>query len=194
MEIGGAVLVAKSVAADHDGFGPTGHKAGDVLADDRLAEDHATEDVADGAVGRFPHLFQAKLLDPLFVGRDRRAFHCNADFLGHLGAVDGDLIVGAVALFDAEVIIQKVEIEIGQDQLFLDEIPDDPGHLVAVHLNNGIGHLDLGHGFALSVFGIRLGAFLADDRRYGKQCMRMYTEIIAESKPSRRMAPQSAIR
>ena len=31
----------------------------------------------------------------------------------------------------------------GQDQLVLDERPDDPGHLVAVELDDGILHLDL---------------------------------------------------
>src|SRR6185369_4851507 len=40
-EVGGAVLVAEGVAAHHDGLRPAGHKAGHVLADDRLAEDHA---------------------------------------------------------------------------------------------------------------------------------------------------------
>jgi hypothetical protein len=81
-------------------------------------------------------------------------FTRDADFLGLVGAVDGDLVVGAVTLLDAEVVIQQVDVEIGQDQLLLDEVPDDPGHLVAVHLDDGVGHLDLGHGSALSVRGI----------------------------------------
>src|SRR3954449_10281609 len=37
-----------------------------VLADDRFAEDRAAENVADGAVGRAPHLLQAELLHPAF--------------------------------------------------------------------------------------------------------------------------------
>ena len=38
-EVGGAVLVAVGVAADHDGLGPGGHEAGDVLADDGLTDE-----------------------------------------------------------------------------------------------------------------------------------------------------------
>ena len=57
----------------------------------------------------------------------------------------GDLVVGLVALLDREIEIDEVEVEIGVDQLVLDELPDDPGHLVAVHLDDGIGHLDLRH-------------------------------------------------
>jgi hypothetical protein len=40
--VGGAVLVAKGVAADDDGLGPAGDEAGDVGDDDGLAEDGAS--------------------------------------------------------------------------------------------------------------------------------------------------------
>ena len=145
LEVGGAVLVAIGVAADDDRLGPARHEPRHVLADDRLAEDHAAEDVADGAVRRPPHLLEVELLHPAFVRRDGRAFHRDADLLGLLGGVDGDLVVGLVALLDAEIVIEKIDVEIGMDQLVLDELPDDPGHLVAVHLDDGIRDLDLRH-------------------------------------------------
>src|SRR6266705_2701026 len=43
LEVRGAVLIAIGVAADDDRLGPAGHQPGHVLADDRLAEDDATE-------------------------------------------------------------------------------------------------------------------------------------------------------
>jgi len=55
------------------------------------------------------------------------------------------LVVGPVPLLDAEVVILQVDVEIGQDQLLLDEVPDDPGHLVAVELDDRIRDLDLRH-------------------------------------------------
>ena len=78
-EVGRAVLVAEGVAADDDGPGPAGDEARDVAADDRLAEDDAAEDVADGAVRRLPHLLEAELLDAALVGGDRGALHADAD-------------------------------------------------------------------------------------------------------------------
>jgi hypothetical protein len=71
--------------------------------------------------------------------------------LDRFGRVDRDLIVGLVALLDAEVVILQFYVEIGQDQLLLDEIPDDAGHLVAVELDNGACDLDFGHDFFLDV-------------------------------------------
>ena len=46
---------------------------------------------------------------------------------------------------DAEVVVLQIDVEVRKDQLVLDELPDDPGHLVAVELDDGVLHLDLRH-------------------------------------------------
>src|SRR5690606_33601492 len=125
--------------------GPAGHQPRHVLADDRLAEDHAAQDVADRAVGRLPHLLEAELLHARLVGRDRGAFHAHTVLLDGICRVDGDLVVRLVALLNAQVEIFEVDIEIGVDQFFLDELPDDARHLVPVEFDDGIVHLDLRH-------------------------------------------------
>ena len=142
VEIGGAVLVAVGVAADDDRLRPARHQARHVAADDRLAEDDAAEDVADGAVRRLPHLLQAELLHPRLVGRDGGALDADAVLLDRLRRVDRHLVVGRVAVLDAEVEIEELDVEIGVDQLVLDELPDDAGHLVAVELDDRVLHLD----------------------------------------------------
>ncbi len=145
LEIGGAVLVAVGVAADDDRLRPAGHEARHVLADDRLAEDDAAEDVADRAVRALPHLLEIELLHARLVGRDGRAFDADAAGLDRVGRVDRHLVVGGVAMLDREVEILQVDVEIGVDQLVADELPDDAGHLVAVEFDNRILDLDLGH-------------------------------------------------
>jgi hypothetical protein len=49
-------------------------------------------------------------------------------------------------VLDSEVEILELHVQIGQDQLLLDEVPDDARHLVPVEFDNGIGDLDLVHG------------------------------------------------
>src|SRR6185295_725498 len=122
-----------------------GDEARHVPADDRLAEDDAAEDVADGAVRRLPHLLQVELLDAGFVGGDGGAFDADAVRLDRLGGLDGDLVPGLVAVLDAEVEIEEVDVEMAPDQLVADEVPDDPGHLVAVEFDNRVGNLYLRH-------------------------------------------------
>jgi hypothetical protein len=45
----------------------------------------------------------------------------------------------------AEIEIHQVDVEIGKDQFVFDFLPDDPSHLVAVHLDDGISNLDFRH-------------------------------------------------
>ena len=63
-----------------------------------------------------------------------------------LAAVDRHLVVGGVAVLDAEVVVLEVHVEVRQDQLVLDELPDDARHLVAVEFDDRPLDLDLRHG------------------------------------------------
>ena len=97
-------------------------------------------------LGEGVHRLEMELLHPRLVGRDGGAFHRDTDLLGGFGGVDGDLVARLVALLDAQIEIFQVDVEIGVDELVFDLLPDDPGHLVAVHLDDRIGHFDLRHG------------------------------------------------
>ena len=96
-------------------------------------------------LGDFHIFLSLNSFDAGFVRRDGRAFHGDAVFLGGFGRIDGDLVVGRVAVLDRQVVILQVDVEIGQDQALLDERPDDAGHLVAVHFDDGVCNLDDGH-------------------------------------------------
>lgn len=60
-DVRSAVLISESVATDHNGLGPTGDQAGDVLDHDGLTEDSSAQNVTDGTVGGLPHLLQLEL-------------------------------------------------------------------------------------------------------------------------------------
>jgi len=62
--------------------------------------------------------FRLELLHPRLVGRDGGAFDADAVPGDGVGRVHRDPVVGLVALLDAEVVILKLDVEIGQDQLF----------------------------------------------------------------------------
>jgi hypothetical protein len=123
-----------------------------------IARNRLLQVVADGAVGRQPHLLELELLDPLLIGRDGRALDADRVLLDRLGGIDGDLVVGLVAVFQAEIVVLEVDVEVGMDELgmlahstawcllpylVLDDLPDDPGHLIAVKLHHRVLDLDL---------------------------------------------------
>ena len=145
LEIGGAILVTIGVAADDDGLRPTRHQTRHILANDRLAENHATQNIADGAIWRLPHFLQVEFLHPLLIRRDGGAFHTHTMLLDGIGTVDRHLIARGIAVFNRQIVIFEGNIKIGVDQLVLDELPDDARHLITVQLHNRIRHLDFRH-------------------------------------------------
>lgn len=54
-------LITECVPSDGDGLRPAWNEPGNVLADDWLTEDCASQDVPDGTVGTLPHLLQLEL-------------------------------------------------------------------------------------------------------------------------------------
>src|SRR6266496_3555655 len=133
---------------DDDRLGPAGHESGDAGHHDRLAENHSAEDVAYGPVRRPPHPLEPELRDAILVRRDGGALDAHAVLFDRVRRVDGHLVVGGVPALDRKVVVLQVYVQVRQDQLLLDELPDDPRHLVAVELDDGIGYLDLGHAVA----------------------------------------------
>ena len=102
-EIGRPVLIAEGVTADHDRVRPSRHQPRHVLADDRLAKDRPVQLVADRPVRRLPHLLEAEFLDPRLVGCDGGALDPNAELLDGTRRIEGDLVVGRVAVLDRQV-------------------------------------------------------------------------------------------
>ena len=143
-DLGVLVDVTVGMAGDGDGALPAADDWLDAAHHDGRAEHGAVQHGADGAVGALPHPLEAVFLDALGVGGDGGALHGHAQALGGLGGVDGHLVVREVAVPEAEVKVLGLEVHEGQDQVVLDHLPDDAGHLVAVHLNERGLHLDFG--------------------------------------------------
>ena len=98
-----------------------------------------------GGCGRT--LLELELFDARFIGGDGGALDADRVLLDSLGGIEGDLVVGLVAVFEAEVVVLEVDVEVGVDELVLDVLPDDAGHFVAVELDDGVLDLDFGsHG------------------------------------------------
>jgi hypothetical protein len=76
---------------------------------------------------------------------DRCALDPDAITLDGLGGLDGNLIARGVALLDSQVVVFQIDLQIGEDEFLFDLGPDDPGHFIAVHLDNGILDFDLFH-------------------------------------------------
>ena len=134
------VHVAVGVTRDGDGLDPVAHARLDARDGDGRAEHGAVQHGADGAVRALPHALEVVLVHARGVRRDGGALHGHAQALGRLGGIDGHLVVGGVAMLQAQVVVLGLQIDMRKQQLVLDHLPDDARHLVAVHLHERRGH------------------------------------------------------
>jgi hypothetical protein len=74
-----------------------------------------------------------------------------------MGGIDGDLIVGGIAVLHAQIVVFDINVQEREDKLFLDHFPDNSGLFVAIELDDGIVDLDLLFHYVSIAAGIRLG-------------------------------------
>ena len=79
------------------------------------------------------------------VRRDCRAFDRHTVFFCRHGRVDSNLIIGVIPMFQAQIIILCLQIDIRKKKFVLDHLPENPGHLIAVHFNKRCLHLNFSH-------------------------------------------------
>jgi hypothetical protein len=57
------------------------------------------------------------------------------------------LVVGFVTVFDSQIVVFDIYIQVREDEFFFDEFPNDTGHFVAIKLHDGIRYFNFLHVF-----------------------------------------------
>ena len=144
-DLGIFVDVTVSVTGHCDGLLPGTYIGIDAFYKDGGPEDRAVQNGADGTVGALIHTLEVILFDSGLIGSNSGALDGNAVFLCRFGSVKGNLVICLIPVGKAQIIILGPEIDIRQQELILDQLPDDPCHLISVHLHKGRLHLDFAH-------------------------------------------------
>ena len=119
---------------------PVCNQAGYISDNNRLTKYSPIKNVADSAIRAFPHLFQLKFFHPLFIGGNGGTFYTYAKFFNSIGSVNSHLVIGLVAVFYAQVIIFNIQFQVGENKFFLDKLPDNPCHFIAIQFYYRVGH------------------------------------------------------
>ena len=88
-------------------------------------------------------LLQLEFFHSLLVRSDGRAFDAYAMLEYSLSGVNGDLVVGLISVRKTQVVVFQVNIKIWVNELFLDILPDDARHLIAIKFDDRVLDLDL---------------------------------------------------
>ena len=88
---------------------------------------------------------QIILLQPLGIWGNCGAFNTYPPLFDRVGSVNSHLVAGLIPVGQAQIIVYRFKFHKWMDQRILDGMPEDTGHFVAVHLYDGVYHLDLFH-------------------------------------------------
>lgn len=159
------------MSSDHHWLCPTGYQTRYVLAHNRFTEYSAAQDITESTIRTQPHFLEVELYmikrrkKKINIRQDR--VRCDILCRGRIGAFDSRLIrsncstlytdrvflhslrsllcnfvISFISVFHAKVIVFKVDVQVGQNEFFLNLVPDDTSHFIAVHLHNGILDFD----------------------------------------------------
>ena len=103
------------VTTNHNRLGPARHKPGNIGDDDGLAEDHAAENVSNGAVWAAPHLLESKFFDSCLIGGDSRTLHTDPVGLNGVRGINGDLVICLITVLNREIVVLEIDVQEGQD-------------------------------------------------------------------------------
>lgn len=92
------------MTANDNGFHPSRHQPGNVLADNSFPEDSATEDVSNCPIGRLPHLLQLELLHSLLIRSYGCTLYANVVFLYGFSSFHSYFIICSITMLNAQVI------------------------------------------------------------------------------------------
>ena len=130
-----------------NGLGPVLDIRNDTVYEDGCAEYRTVKNGTDGSVGALPHFLQVILLHTGAVGGDGCALDCNAVLEGCICGIYGYTVVGCISVLQTEIVILCLQIHKRKNQLILDHLPEDSGHLISVHLYKRGCHFNFVHSF-----------------------------------------------
>ena len=87
------------------------------------------------------------LFHPLRIRSNGRTLHGNTILFIRQSRIDRHLIICFIPVFQSQIIILCLQIDKWQKELVLNDLPEDPGHLIAIHLHQRCRHPYLFHSF-----------------------------------------------
>jgi len=131
------------VSSNNDRLSPAGDKLRDILAENGFSEDGTVEVVSDSTIGGLPHLLKLEFFNSSLIRSDCGTLDTDLALFDGSGSIESYFIISGISVFHAEVEIFNVNVEEGKDELVLDVLPDDSGHLITVEFGYGVFNLDL---------------------------------------------------
>ena len=145
LHLGSFIYISISMSCNCNWFLPVLYTWLNSFYNDWSAEHCSIKDRTDCSVRALPHFFQIILIHTCCIRSDCCTFYGNFVFLCCECGINCYLVICLVSVFQAEIIIFCLEINIWLKKIILDHLPENSCHLISIHLYQWCCHLNFFH-------------------------------------------------
>ena len=149
VHLGILIYIAVSMTGNGDRFLPVLHTWLDSLYHNGSTKNSSIQDCTNSSVRAFVHFFQIILRHSGFIRGNGGTFNSNSVFLGGFRCIYSYLVISLISVFQSKIIVFCLQINKRKKKLILDQLPQNSGHLVPIHLNKRGLHLNFTHYYLL---------------------------------------------
>jgi hypothetical protein len=99
--------------------------------------------ISNSSIRRLPHFLKFEFFDSSLVGGDCGTLDSDLALLDGMSSIESDFVVSLISVFHSQVEVLDVKIKEGVNELVLDLLPEDSGHLISIEFGNGVFNFDL---------------------------------------------------
>ena len=133
------------MTGDGDRFLPCADRGLNSLHHNRSTEYGSVQDRTDRSIGAFPHFLQMIFAHAGRIGGNGGTLYRHSILLRCKGGIHRHLVIRLVSMDKSKIVIFGIQVNIGKQKLLLDHFPENPCHLIAVHLHKRRCHLNFFH-------------------------------------------------
>ena len=137
------------MTGNSDRFLPVLHTWLDSFYHNGSTKNSSIQDCTNSSIRAFVHFLQIVLRHSGFIRGNGGTFNSNSIFLGGFRCIYSYLVISLISVFQSKIIVFCLQVNKRKKKLILDQLPQNSGHLVPVHLNKRGLHLNFTHYYLL---------------------------------------------
>ena len=145
LHLGSFIYISISMSCNCNWFLPVLYARLNSFYNNWSTEHSTIKNCTDCSVRTLPHLFEIILIHTCCIRSDCCTLYCDFVFLCCKCGINCYLVICLVSVFQAEIIIFCLEINIWLKKIILDHLPENSCHLISVHLYKWCCHLNFFH-------------------------------------------------
>ena len=132
------ILITKCMTTNTNWCCPVRNQPWNIFTNDWLTKHSTIKNITDSSIWALPHLLKIKFFYTCFIRCNGCTFNTYTILFYCIGSINSYLVIGFITIFNTEIIIFNINIQIRKNQFVFNKFPDDACHFIAIQFYNRI--------------------------------------------------------